>query len=96
MNVLDIIPSEETCSKLFKEIRWRNDVHCPRCGSRKLKGHRNIGRGFQPNKALTTSRIKASFILKYIRVGKRFIRSEWWLITPLKGEEKNGQKTENN
>jgi transposase-like protein len=47
MNVLDILSSEEVCSKLFREIRWRNGPYCPRCGSRRLKGHGNYGQGLK-------------------------------------------------
>jgi hypothetical protein len=29
MKVLDILSSEETCSKLLKETQWRNSIHSP-------------------------------------------------------------------
>ncbi|MBS7269687.1 MAG: hypothetical protein KIH10_12720 [Candidatus Freyarchaeota archaeon] len=41
--VLDILTSEETYSKLFREIRRRTGIHYPRCDLRRLKGHGNYG-----------------------------------------------------
>ncbi|MHA1209659.1 MAG: transposase [Candidatus Freyarchaeota archaeon] len=38
MDVLDILSSEEACSGLFGMVRWRSGVHCPRCGSVRVKG----------------------------------------------------------
>ncbi|MEM2144593.1 MAG: hypothetical protein QW279_04480 [Candidatus Jordarchaeaceae archaeon] len=47
INVLDIISSEETCSKLFRDIQWRNGTHCPRYGSTYLKEYGNYGEGLK-------------------------------------------------
>ncbi|MEM3587884.1 MAG: transposase [Candidatus Jordarchaeaceae archaeon] len=56
MEVLDILSSEETCSKLFREIRWRDGIRCPRCGSTRLKGHGNYGEGLKRYRCKTCGR----------------------------------------
>ncbi|MEM3650428.1 MAG: transposase [Candidatus Jordarchaeaceae archaeon] len=56
MEVLDILSSEETCSKLFREIRWRDGTRCPRCGSTRLKGHGNYGEGLKRYRCKTCGR----------------------------------------
>ncbi|MGC9069592.1 MAG: transposase [Thermoprotei archaeon] len=47
MKILTLLSSEEACSKLFRTIRWQNGIHCPRCGSRIIKGHGDYGYGLK-------------------------------------------------
>ncbi|RLI13963.1 MAG: hypothetical protein DRO43_05200 [Candidatus Hecatellales archaeon] len=47
MDVLDLLSNEEACSGLFRMVRWRSGVYCPRCGSIRVKGHGNYGLGLK-------------------------------------------------
>nr|MDO8082751.1 transposase [Candidatus Freyarchaeota archaeon] len=79
MNVLDLLSSEETCSKLFKEIRRKNGIHCPRCGSRRLKGHGNYGQRLKRYKCKTCERTfndKTGTIIQHSRLSLR----EWFIL----------------
>ena len=42
MDVLDLLSSEFACSRLFRAVRWRGGVYCPKCGSRSIKGHGGV------------------------------------------------------
>jgi len=53
MDLLDLLSSEEACSGRFRMVRWRSGVYCPRCGSRKVKGYGNCGRGLTPKRAIS-------------------------------------------
>ena len=44
---MDLPSSEDACSGLFRMVRWRSGVYCPKCGSRRVKGHGNYGRGLK-------------------------------------------------
>jgi len=39
MSVFSLLSSEFVCSRLFRAVRWRGGVYCPRCGSRSINGH---------------------------------------------------------
>jgi transposase-like protein len=79
MDALDFISSEEICSKLFREIRWRTGIHCLRCGSRRLKGHGNYGQG--PKRYLCkacgrTFNDKTGILFQHSRLSLR----EWFML----------------
>lgn len=79
MEVLDILSSEETCSKLFREIRWRDGTRCPRCGSTRLKGHGNYGEGLKRYRCKTCGRTfndKTGTPFHYSRLSLR----EWFTL----------------
>jgi len=43
MGLLDLLSSEEACSGLFRMVRWRSGVYCPRCGSRRVRAMETMG-----------------------------------------------------
>lgn len=82
MRLLDLLSSEEACSRLFRNVRWRNGVYCPRCGSRRVKGHGNYGQGLKRHKCKVCGRTfndKTGTRLHYSRLSLR----EWFTLMPL-------------
>ena len=44
MDVFSFMPSEEECAVVLRDVRWRDGVSCPRCGSRSVVRHgRHLG-----------------------------------------------------
>ncbi|MBS7269808.1 MAG: IS1 family transposase [Candidatus Freyarchaeota archaeon] len=41
---------------MFREFRWRDDTHCPRCGSKGLKEYGNYGQGLKRYRCKTCGR----------------------------------------
>ena len=39
MDIWSFMPSEEECAVVLREVRWREGVGCPRCGSRSVVRH---------------------------------------------------------
>ena len=79
MKVLDLLSGEEVCSRLFRTVRWRNGVYCPRCGSGRVKGHGNYGQGLKRHfcKACgKTFNDKTGTRLHYSRLSLR----EWFML----------------
>ncbi|MFH7859571.1 MAG: transposase [Candidatus Aenigmatarchaeota archaeon] len=79
MNVFDLLSSEEACSRLFRSIRWVNSIHCPRCGSIKVKGHGNYKRFLKRYFCKACKRTfndKTGTIFHYSRLSFR----EWFTI----------------
>jgi len=79
MKTLGLLSSEEACSRLFRRVRWRNGLHCPRCGSGRVKGHGNYGRGLKRHfcKACgKTFNDKTGTLFHYSRLSLR----EWFIL----------------
>ncbi|MHA1605303.1 MAG: transposase, partial [Candidatus Freyarchaeota archaeon] len=82
MDVLDILSSEEACSGLFGMVRWRSGVHCPRCGSVRVRGHGNCGRGLRRYLCKDcggTFNDKTGTLFQYSRLSLR----KWFTLIPL-------------
>ena len=79
MKLLDLFSGEEACSRLFRMIRWRGGIHCPRCGSGRLKGHGNYGRGLKRHLCKACGKTfndKTGTIFHYSRLSLR----EWFML----------------
>jgi transposase len=79
MKILGLLSSEEACSRLFRMVRWRNGVRCPRCGSGRVKGHGNYGRGLKRYMCRACGRTfndKTGTIFHYSRLSLR----EWFML----------------
>ena len=79
MDLLDLLSSEDACSGLFRMVRWRSGVYCPKCGSRRVKGHGNYGRGLKRCMCKDCSRTfndKTGTIFHYSRLSLR----EWFVL----------------
>jgi len=79
MDVLGLLSSEIDCSRLFRGVRWVNDVYCPRCGSRRVKGHGNYMCGLKRYYCKACRRTfndKTGTIFHYSRLSLR----EWFTL----------------
>jgi hypothetical protein len=79
MDILDLLSSEEACSRFFRAVRWRDGVRYPRCGSGRLKGHGNYGRGLKRHFCKSCGRTfndKTGTIFHYSRLSLR----EWFML----------------
>ena len=79
MNVFDLLSSEVACSRLFRIVRWRGGVYCPRCGSRGVKGHGKYRDGLKRYFCKSCGRTfndKTGTVFHYSRLSFR----EWFML----------------
>ena len=75
---MDLLSSEDACSGLFRMVRWRSGVYCPKCGSRRVKGHGNYGglKRYMCKDCGRTFNDKTGTIFHYSRLSLR----EWFVL----------------
>lgn len=75
----DLLSGEGACSKLFRNVKWRNGVCCHRCGSWRVKGHGNYGQDLKRDFCKACGRTfndKTGTMFHYSRLSLR----EWFML----------------